>query len=790
MNCDKCPYKEFPKIPPSPIKQCDIAIVGLAPANMEIAFKKPFVGPSGKLLEDTLQLTGLPNREEIFITNALMCRLPEDTKMKKSAILNCQQRLIDELIQVKPKMILALGNVAIHSITNNFKLKITHINGKILSSPYFKDTKIIPIFHPAAVLRNPGNQPPFREAFNYVAHLLSGGKPKKPGRIYYTILEDNQTCIDTLRYITENYKGQIMGCDIETLLLSPYAGKTLYIGIAFESDIVVMFTWDKLHLSEVKEFFRDKNLLFGWQNGQFDTVFLHKLDIPAKIDHDSMILHYCMNEHEGYHDLDTLSMRELGADLYSHLMKPYITQMDKAPRHLWAPYLAKDCAYCKQLIEKFLPKVENDKRLNSLYYRIMIPGANFLRQIQWNGFYVNKDYCLKYKNELESEISVLNVELDSQFKAQWDPIQYRKDSHAKSYSIKFKPTSNKQLAWMIYDKLKLKPRILKETNDGKSVDKDVLNSLKGQHPAIDTLLTCRGKQKILSTYVDGVLEKVDSDSRIRSQFWLTRTTSGRLASRKPNLQNISRNKKVKNIFGAPKGRILIEADYKNLELRVLAHLSRDSFLTEVFKAGRDPHAEMAREIFGNNFTKEERTKAKSLNFGIAYGEGPNAIAEEFNISIAEAQYLIKQWFARAQGAKYFLDKCEEYLIAGKTFVTLFGRKRRFGSVVRYAKDPAMLAHMKRQARNFPIQSPASDLTFLASMDIYKIVTDYQSMIVNLVHDNVVVESPNIKTTVMPLLNIMKGIMEEIPQRELNPAFPFPAEFSIGKSWGDMKEIEV
>ena len=390
---------------------------------------------------------------------------------------------------------------------------------------------------------------------------------------------------------------------------------------------------------------------------------------------------------------------------------------------------------------------------------------------------------------MEAEISLLNKELNRQFQPYWDPDQYRIDTRAMSIPKIFNPASNKQLAWMVYDKLKLRPGILKATNKGKSVDKAVIASLRGQHDAIDTLLTCRGKQKILSTYVIGVLDRLDPDSRIRSQFWLTRTVTGRTSSKEPNLQNISRNKTVKNIFGAPKGRILIEADYKALELRVLAHMSKDPFFTGVFKAGRDPHDEMSIVMFGKDFTEDERFKVKGLNFGIAYGRGARSVAEEFNISIWEARYLIREWFERTAGAKHFMEKCEEHLVAGRTFVTIFGRKRRFGSVARYAKDPKMLEHMKREARNFPIQSTAADLTLLAALAIHKVLPK-DCMIVNLVHDSIIIEAPNVKAVVMSLLQMMKNTMEQIPQKELHPQFEFPAEFSIGKSWGNMKGIEI
>lgn len=795
MGCKDCIYESFPKIPPSEIKQCDLAIVGESPGNTEIAFKKPFIGPSGKLLNDTLHMTDLPVREDIFVTNALLCRPPEEENVKRDAIINCRERLIKELQAVEPKMVLCLGNIATHAVLNNFKFKITNVNGKILKSPYLPKTKVIPIFHPAAVLHNPGNRQPFNAAFKYASHIFRGGKPKKLGEIYYTILEDDKTLIETLKYLMVNYKYSIFGTDIETKRLSPYSGKTLYIGVAFESNLVIMFTHEKLHLPIMKEFFGDKDLQFGWQNGQFDTAFLTHLDIPARIDQDSMILHYCMNEHEGYHDLDTLSMRELGADIYSWRIKPFIERMDEAPRWLWAPYLAKDCAYTKQLIDKFLPIVEKDMKLNPLYHRILLPAANMLKGVQLNGFYMHRDYCTRYKKVLETDIADIGTDLSEQFQPYWDPKQYQIDSWAKSIPKFFNPGSNKQLGWMIYDKLKLEPTITKSTNKGKCVDKDVLNSLKGQHKAIDTLLLQRSKKKTLSTYVEAALTYADPDDRIRSQFWLTRTTSGRLASRKPNLQNIDRRSTIKNIFGAPSGRVIIEADYKGLELRVLAHLSHDKYFTEVFMAGRDPHNEMSRSIHGDTYTKEQRVKVKGVNFGVAYGRGPQSIAEEFDMTIYEAKHLIAQWYEKAKGAEHYLTKCEYYLMKNKIFVTPFGRKRRFGSIARYLEDKGKVAHLKREARNFPIQSTASDLTLLAAMDIQNKVINisdpkHNIMIVNLVHDSIITEAPNNEAIVMDLIHKMKDVMEVIPQREIQPVFSFPAEFSVGTHWGAMKELDI
>ncbi len=783
--CKKCPYNRFAKIPPTPIKKCEVAIIGEAPGQKEIAYRKPFVGPSGELLRKTLAIAKLPSMEEIFITNALLCR-PSDKSIKKEAILNCQGRLIEEITAVSPKLILAFGNTAVNSITNDFSLKITQVQGKVLYWHLNPDIKIIPVYHPAAVLRASGRYSTFRDTMIYAHNVLYYNQVKNPGITEYIELQKDKEIKDAVNFLLTQ-KSVITGNDIETEGLKPYGTPIMYYGNAYQKNKVFIFPASKLSL--LKELFESNDLSFGWQGGQFDTAFLCRENLPARIDHDSMILHYCLNENEGFHDLDTLSMRYLGADNYSEEVNKYKDKqygMKFVPKEILLPYLAKDCDYNKQLIDMFLPIVEADPLLKGLYYIILIPGANFLRRVQWNGFHVNKDYCIQYRAKLKKQINDLNKKMADHFKSLWDMDEYKKQTGAKTAPTIFNPNSTKQLGWMIYKKLRLEPLIHKKTNDGMCVDAEVMETLIGQHLTIDMLLEHRKLQKVLSTYVDGTLKHLDEDNRIRSQFWLTRTVTGRLASRKPDLQNIKRDNNVKNIFGAPDGKILIEADYKTIELRVLAHVSGDKFFIKTFQEGKDPHDAMSIVIFGKDFTKEQRVKVKGVNFGIAYGRTAYSIAKEFDIPEWEAQELVDEWFDRAREAKVYMDNCEEYLEEGRVFITPFGRKRRYGVINK--DDRKSLEHLKREARNFAIQSIASDLTLLAAMAIEPKLQKYNAMIVNLVHDSIIIEAPNDKKLVMELLNTMKEIMERIPQEKLHPVIPFPAEFSIGKSWGDMKEI--
>jgi DNA polymerase-1 len=229
---------------------------------------------------------------------------------------------------------------------------------------------------------------------------------------------------------------------------------------------------------------------------------------------------------------------------------------------------------------------------------------------------------------------------------------------------------------------------------------------------------------------------------------------------------------------------LIEADYKGAELRVLAHMSGDEFLMNCFIEGRDLHSEVAIAFFGENFTHEDRMKAKTVNFGIPYGRTEFSLAEAFNMTRQEAQELINKWFARAPKAEKYLQNCADAVVEGRTLVTPFGRKRRFGLV---SKDT--LHGLQNEARNFTIQSVSSDLTLLSAMRCEDRIAELGGGILNLVHDSILVEVPDDDAVVECAIDAMKEAMENVPKIYLRAEVPFVAEFSTGYQWGNLEEVQ-
>lgn len=753
-NCTNCPYLNCPRIPPTPTFNTDLAIVGMAPGNEELIQGKPFVGRSGDLLHQTLSKSGFIT--EPFITNALLCMPPDEKNVNRKAIELCRPRLLQELFEVKPKIILALGNVALASIFNNYKLKIGSIHSKPIQTEW---GLVIPIYHPAKILRNPGDYKTFLNGFIYAKELLD--KPlaiKDPGKTNYIVV-NKENCQALIAFLV-GFK--ILSCDIETTSLKPKAAKILAIGFSYCKNEVVIFPSE--FLPDIKPIFDNCQVIY--QRGQFDTAVLSENGIETEVDHDTILQHYSLNENEGSHDLKTLARHFLGAEEYKHEME---TDLYK--------YNAKDCDYTLQLCNLFLPLIEIDPNLNKLYYQILIPAINFLRRMSQSGFYVDKDYLQAYKIIVAEELVILKAKVIDTLGKLWDRTTYLEQTGHKSAPRVLNPNSHYQLAWLIYDKLNIIPRIKKKVK--RSTDKDVIACIMDKHEGFKWLAKYNVKETFMSTYIKGIERQLDNDNRLRSTFSLQTTVTGRLSSAKPNIQHIPRNPEVKNIFVAPYGKVLIEADYNQLELRLLAYFSKDPFLIECFKQGRDLHDEMSIEIFGERFTKEERVAIKGANFGIVYGRGSKSLSEEFNISISEAQFIIDRWFEKAPLAKKYVEDCEKQLISGIPFITPMGRLRRYGVIT--GDQP-----QKNESRNYVIQSTASDLTLLSAIDMEKELTKLDSFIVNIVHDSIIIEAPNNKQKVEKIIDLIYNTMERIPKLWLNTDIPFICNISFGFRWGEMR----
>jgi DNA polymerase-1 len=547
-----------------------------------------------------------------------------------------------------------------------------------------------------------------------------------------------------------------------------------------------------------QDFFANKDIHFIWHNGKFDTGRLkYLMNMDARVDEDTMLMHYVgINERRGTHGLKDLGSLYLQApkwddklDEYKktwcreHKIKLADFTYDLIPLPVLVPYLHMDCISTLRLYHLFsrLMRVESKQ-----IYKLLIKASNAYRELELNGIKLDVNYLSELRDSLEERIEDAQAEVDKTAALLWDPIRYTKESGARSVPKAFSIKSPKQLKWMLE---KIMGRRIEST--GKDVLEELAAEVEHQEDSvgkefIKAIFELRKANKYLDTYVTGIQEELCRDLRVRATYNLHGTETGRLSCSAPNMQNIPRDKTIKNLFVAPQGKILLQLDYSQAELRVLAYLSDDDWLTDVYVQGHDLHDKVAEQMFGPDFNKEQRVMAKTINFGIAYGRGAASLSETFGLSMPEAQKLIDNWFAPMPNVKKYLSDQKRAPFRGINITTAFGRMRSFiiTNDNRY--------HVQNEAMNMAIQSTASDCTMISLCTIQDWIKEkgYQDKvkICITVHDSIVLEVDDNKALIDEVATECTQVMSNVPKKYLsNNRVPFRADAEVGYSWGNMKE---
>lgn len=760
-ECANCPFGGF-KVGSSGDLKSEIVIVGESPGVEEIRTKEPFVGPSGRLLWDSLNIP----REQCYVTNAMKCfpgNKKNPTRLAKAAR-ECRHSLLEEISQAPRKLIIAFGNAAVWGLTGDFGHKITQIRGKLIQSP-LAELGILPVIHPAALLRGAGNVRQFKEDLHYGAHLL-GYKGNGHGEGAKKFIVPNYTVEPLILH-----GSSLIAADIETEGFNRQRDKILCVGVAEEPNTVAIYNarGERPNLEQLQTLMEREDLRWIWHNGKFDIGFLRAAGFSqARVDEDTLLLSYTLDESAGVHDLEQVMSDLLGAPDYKHKLKPYVPKKSdsyaKIPDHVLHPYAAWDVSGTLQIFQKLRPKVAKDPDLEKLYTKVLLPASEMLTRVEERGIYVDQDKLEENDVKLQREMAKAEEALE------------------KATGLKINPRSPQQVAHLLYDVLKLKHQ---GRSRGRSTDKEALSKLP-PHAAVKALLHYRKVQKLHSTYVKGVYKALEAsgDGRVHATFLLHGTRTGRLSSRNPNLQNIPRLDYIRSMFIPTPGYRFVEVDLNQAELRSLAALSGDPFLCSVYTStGRSLHNEVAIEFFGPNYTTDQKIRAKAVNFGIVYGRQAPSIAEEFTIPTSEAQGYIDQWFARAPKARDFIQRCRQAAVKGETITTPFGRKKRHRLVTR-----ENMHELQNEAANFPHQSIASDITLLSAVEVQDELASIDAYIVNLVHDSILVECPDTDEHANWVYEVIAAAMEQTPIDWGITRVPFKAESKIGYGWGDLKEV--
>lgn len=429
-------------------------------------------------------------------------------------------------------------------------------------------------------------------------------------------------------------------------------------------------------------------------------------------------------------------------------------------------------AWAATIVQKLYPILENklqELELINLYYEIELPLVKVLVSMENAGIKVDVEHLRAMSADIAIKIEALLGEI----------YQLAEEE--------FNVNSTKQLGNILFDKLKLP--IIKKTKTGYSTDAEVLEKLSGDHPIIDRLLEYRVLTKLKSTYLDGMEGLVNENTkRIHTTFNQLVTATGRLSSSDPNLQNIpirtEVGRRIRELFvPGDEYKYLMSADYSQIELRVLAHMSRDENFVDAFTANQDIHTRTAAEVFGvsmNEVTSEMRSKAKAVNFGIVYGISDYGLSRDLGVTRKEASQYIESYFKTCSGVKEFIDQIVKEAHIKGYVTTLFGRRRYLPDI--NSSNFNQRSFAERTAMNTPIQGTAADIIKKAMIDVYNQLRDnhLQSRILLQVHDELVLEV--IDGEVAKVAEIVQQAME----RAVQLSVPLTADVKIGVNWAQAK----
>lgn len=430
----------------------------------------------------------------------------------------------------------------------------------------------------------------------------------------------------------------------------------------------------------------------------------------------------------------------------------------------YSEYGFKWCALVAQmtLIQK---NMLEEEKLEKVFYEVELPLVEVMADMEYVGFAVDR------KN-LEEAGTAIKIRVDELTKQIYEFA-------GEEFNIK----SPLQLGSILFDKLGLTPG--KKTKKGYSTNAEVLEKIKGEHAIIPLILEYRTLTKLTGTYIDGLIPLISKDSRIHCKFNQTVTATGRISSSEPNLQNIpvrgEPGRSLRKAFVPQRGCVLIGADYSQIELRVLAHMSRDKALIEAFNNDEDIHKATAARVLGiseEEITSEQRSRAKAVNFGIIYGMSAFGLSTEIHVSRKEAETYINNYFQKHENVKKFMDEqvktCKE-----KGFVrTILGRKRRISEIT--ASNYMVRQLGERLAMNSPIQGSAADIIKIAMVKAYEALKPLKSRLILQVHDELIIETDASEK------EQVKRLLAESMENAVNLSVKLAVDFEEGSNWYELK----
>lgn len=788
-----------------------IAIVVDGPGTHALKRRMPLANEMEALVIGNLP-PGVDLYADCYIIGATQCRMPVIEKpaaakeFRLNAVKICRSRMLQQLWEHPRDLVLVMGAAAATAVTGDFDFKITQRRGEVvntLNPNTGRMVRVYPMLHPGYLLKG-GNLQTFRidltEAFKLAKTGVARQDTWKPPQI--RILETAAAVWELAQQLADEAveAGQpythVAG-DFETSGFDPRKDHILDFGLYHaKTDTAVLILPELVaelpdYKSAVTALFLHPEIRWIWQNGKFDIRFAWLNDwIPYATDiihEDTLLLSYTLNETGKQHDLDEQAKNRMGAPEHKAEIKQWVKNKkdsySKIPILNRHSYLAKDLKKTYQLYMETRPLVEADPDCELAYTQTLIPVSALLCEIELFGIGVDLEYVrINHTGATQADVDAglikqedlaTEIGLDAEIAAVEKAIN-------EVAGFPLNPNSPQQVKEFLYETLGLKIK-------GKvplSTSKETLEKLP-KHPVVKLIRKYRSLVKMRSTYVIAIERRVSENLRIHTTFKLHITPTGRLSSSEPNIQNIPRQTRWKRMYRAASGKVLLEADYNTAELRALAALSKDETLTAIFLDDkRNLHDEVSIEMYGPDFTQDQRIRAKAINFGIPYGREAFSIAEEFDITPEEAQRLIDAWLARFPQAARYLKWARSRPQANEPLVSVFGRKRRPGIV-----SGERLHGLRNEFANFGMQTVINDFNLHACMRMHKELKKCGAHLCNLVHDSALTEVPDKAPIIRDVKEIMQYYMEDTPKLWLPTPIIFKVDFKVGTHWGMLSKLK-
>jgi DNA polymerase-1 len=517
-------------------------------------------------------------------------------------------------------------------------------------------------------------------------------------------------------------------------------------------------------------------------NAAYDLVVTERHGINVRpVRFDSMIAEWLLDPTSRF-----LGLKSFAAQYLNVYMTPITDligtgkkqkKISEVPVEEVAPYAAADAAITFRAVEQLRPRLKESELLE-LYESLELPLISVIASMEQAGVALDVPH-----------LRDMSKRLDEQLQAIERHVFDLSDGYGE-----FNINSPKQLNEVLFDKLNLPAQGLKRTSQGYSTDVVTLQRLQEdtKHPIVDSIIEYREISKLKSTYVDALPELINSHTgRLHTSYNQTGTTTGRLSSSNPNLQNIpirsELGREVRRAFIAPEGRLLLAVDYSQIELRVLAHVTGEETLLEAFAQDQDIHAATASAVFGiplEAVTYQQRDFAKRVNFGILYGMGPFRLARDSDLTLAEATDFIERYFKRLPKVNEYIQSTRQRVPQTGFVETLLGRRRYFNALQSTQTSRNVIEAELRAAVNMPIQGTAADIMKQSMIDVHQALTSEKAdaLMILQVHDELVFEVP--EDDAQRICDLVINVMQSAYKLDV----PLKANAQFGKNWRDMQKL--